>query len=81
MVLDALEGDLVTKSDFDNFKQHVDHRFIELQKSMDHRFIEMQQSIGLRFSEFEFRIITRLGALTIGSLTIFVAVMSWIIKS
>jgi hypothetical protein len=31
MVLDAIEGDLVTKSEFISFRQHVDHRFNELE--------------------------------------------------
>lgn len=29
MVLDAIEGDLVTKSDFAVFKEHIDRRFGE----------------------------------------------------
>jgi hypothetical protein len=31
MVLDAVEGDLVTKSDFNSFRQHVDHCFSEME--------------------------------------------------
>ena len=31
MVLDVLEGDLVTKTDFEIFKQHVDHKFKEVE--------------------------------------------------
>lgn len=31
MVLDLTEGDLVTKQDFESFKQHVDHRFSEVE--------------------------------------------------
>jgi hypothetical protein len=31
MVLDAIEGDLVTKSEFLSFRQHIDHRFSEME--------------------------------------------------
>ena len=45
MVLDAIEGDLVTKSDFAVFKEHIDGRFAKI----EHRFNEVEH----RFSEID----------------------------
>ena len=65
MVLDALEGDLVTKSEFAVF-----------QEQMKNQFAQMQQQI----KESEFRMITRLGFLVISTTSIAVAVLTWLIK-
>ena len=76
MVLDAIEGDLVTKNDFAVFKEHVDNRFSQMQGQMDRRFSE----VGFQIKESEFRTVTRLGVLLVGSLSIAVAVLTWLIK-
>jgi hypothetical protein len=38
MVLDAIEGDLVTKSDFAIFREYIDGRFVDI----GHRFNEVE---------------------------------------
>jgi hypothetical protein len=65
MVLDAIEGDLVTKSDFAVFKEHVDARFAE---------------VGHRFNEVELRLVIKLGLITVSTTTIAVAILTWLIK-
>lgn len=65
MVLDVLEGDLVTKSDFEIFKQHVDRRFFEI----DHKFKELELSLTVK-----------LGFITVSTVSIAVAVLTWLIK-
>jgi hypothetical protein len=65
MVLDAIEGDLVTKSDFGVFKEHVDRRFAE---------------VSHRFTELELRLTTRIGIMFIAASTIIVALLTWLIK-
>lgn len=94
MVLDVLEGDLVTKSDLkvleekiDNRFVKVDARFVELESRMDKRFAlidsrftELQSRIDKRFAEFELRIVSRLGLLTISCLTISTAIIGWLVR-
>jgi hypothetical protein len=65
MVLDALEGDLVTKSEFATFKEHMDRRFAEL---------------AYKLNESELRLIIRLGLVTVSTTTIAVAILTWLIK-
>ena len=65
IVLDALEGDLVTKSEFAVFKEHIDRRFA----AVDHRF-----------SELELRLVIKLGLINVTSVTIAVAILTWLIK-
>lgn len=65
MVLDAVEGDSVTKSDFAVFKEHLDRRFA----AIDHRF-----------SEIELRLVIKLGLITVTSTTVAVTVLAWLIK-
>ncbi len=65
MVLDAVEGDLVTKSDFSIFREHVDRRFGEV----DHRFREL-----------ELRLVIKLGLITVTTTTVAVAILTWLIK-
>lgn len=77
MVLDAIEGDLVTKSDFAVFKEHVDNRFSQMQGHMDHRFSE----VGFQIKESELRTVIRLGALNAATLSIAVAMLTWLIKN
>lgn len=65
MVLDAIEGDLVTKSDLSVFKEQIDNRFV---------LVEHQ------IKESEYRLVTRLGFLTVSAVTLAVAVLTWLIK-
>lgn len=69
MVLDAIEGDLVTKNDFALF-----------QKRIDNRFTQSQQQIQNQIKESEFRLTTRLGFLLVSTVSIAVAVLTWLIK-
>ena len=69
MVLDALEGDLVTKSDFAVF-----------QERLESRFAQTQQLIRSEAKETEFRLITRLGFLVVSAVSIAVATLTWLIK-
>lgn len=77
VVLDAVEGELVTKSDFALFQERLDHRFLRI----DQRFVEMEQRFDQRFIEMEFKLVTRLGFLTVSSVSIAVAVLTWLIKT
>lgn len=58
MVLDALEGDLVTKADFALFQEQNKNQL----------------------SQLEYRIVTRLGFMMISTVSIAVAVLTWLIK-
>jgi hypothetical protein len=69
MVLDAVEGELVTKSDFALF-----------QERLDSRFTRVQEQFQLQIKDSEFRIVTRLGFLIVSTTTIAVAVLTWLIK-
>ena len=131
MVLDAMEGDLVTKSDFAVFQERLENRFsqiearfvqlqqfihseiAQLQQSLRSEFTqgqqslrgeftqgqqslrsdineihqslrsdinEIQQSLRSEIKETEFRMITRLGVLTVSTTTIAVAILTWLIK-
>jgi hypothetical protein len=65
VVLDALEGDLVTKSEFAVFKEHIDRKF----SVVDHRF-----------SELELRLFVKLSMVTAASVTVGVSVLAWLIQ-
>jgi molybdopterin synthase catalytic subunit len=94
MVLDAIEGDLVTKSDFVVYQERVDNRFNQMKQYMDARFdqvdarfAQMKQYMDARFTEMdnrfeqiELRIVTRLGVLIVSTTSIAVAVLAWLIK-
>ena len=76
MVLDAIEGDLVTKGDFAVFQERIENRFAQ----MENRFMQTQQQIQNQFKESELRITTRLGFLMVSTVSIAVAVLTWLIK-
>ena len=65
MVLDAIEGDSVTKADFAVFQEKFDSRFAQVRNEI---------------RESEFRVITRLGFLVVSTVSIAVAVLGWLIK-
>ncbi len=69
MVLDAIEGDLVTKSDFAIFQERIENRFAQ-----------SQQHIQGQIKESEFRLTTRLGFLTVSAVSVAVALLTWLIK-
>jgi hypothetical protein len=70
MVLDALEGDLVTKADFAVFQERIENRLAQFEQRNDKRFVET-----------EFRLITRLGFLMVSTTSLAVAVLTWLIKT
>lgn len=77
MVLDALEGDLVTKSDFAVFQERLENRFSQI----DAKFIQTQQFVHSQVKESEFRLVTRLGFLIVSTVSIAVATLTWLIKT
>ena len=76
MVLDAIEGDLVTKADLAIFQERMDGRFVQQQQNFQLQFKDVQTLI----KESESRLITRLGFLTVSAISIAVAVLTWLIK-
>lgn len=73
MVLDAIEGGLVTKTDFAVFKSQLDNRFSEI----DNRFTELR----LQMKELELRLTTHMGLMFVASTTLIVSVLTLVIKS
>lgn len=94
MVLDAIEGDLVTKSDLAIFKEHTDRKFAEQSHWFENRFGAVDNRLnGLestinrrftevehRFSELELRLIVKLGVLTVTTITVATAMLGWLIQ-
>lgn len=91
MVLDAIEGDLVTKSDFLIFQERIENRFAQFQQflqqqlqthqaQMNSQITQLENRVDRRFFETEFRLLTRLGFLVISTTTIAVALLTWLIK-
>jgi hypothetical protein len=69
MVLDAIEGDLATKNDLALIRNDL----TVFQEKIESRFER-------RLIETEFHIITRLGFLIVSTVTIALAVLTWLIK-
>jgi hypothetical protein len=65
VVLDALEGDLVTKNDFALFQEKLENRFVQVHSQI---------------KESELRMTTRLGFMMVSTVSIAVAVLTWLIK-
>ena len=95
MVLDAIEGDLVTKADFAIFKEQIENRFSHFEKYFEnkfdskfeyqeqkirHLFERQEQRFDNKLIEAELRISTRMGVLFVSSLSVAVALLAWIIK-
>jgi hypothetical protein len=76
MVLDVLEGDLVTKSDFNTYKEHIDGRFAEV----DHRFDRLESKMDYRFRELELRMTIKLGAINLATASVTIALLTWLIR-
>lgn len=86
LVLDAIEGDLVTKSDFAIFQERLDNRFLKIDarfaqvearfEQVDARFEQMESKIR----ESELRLTTRLGFIAVSCTTVGIAVLTWLIK-
>ncbi len=76
MVLDAIEGDLVTKGDFAIFQERFENRFVQNQHLLQIQIKEIQSLL----KESEFRLTTRLGFLTVSTVSIGVALLTWLIK-
>lgn len=91
MVLDAMEGDLVTKADFAVFQERIENRLIQheqrfdarhdqIEQRSDAKFVQLEERIDRRFIESEFRLLSRIGFLVVSSTTLAVAVLTWLIK-
>lgn len=87
MVLDAIEGDLATKNDITILKSELsiqqersENRLHQFEERIENRLHQFEERIERRFLETEFRLITRLGLLTVSSTSIGVAVLTWLIK-
>jgi hypothetical protein len=87
MVLDAIEGDLVTKHDFAVFKEHIDNRFVQTETRLTNQFSQFQYEVenrfsqlNLRFKETELRMTIRLGIVAVSTATVSIAVLTWLIK-
>jgi hypothetical protein len=76
LVIDAMEGELVTKPEFNSFKEHIERRFDQV----ENRFDQMESRFDKKLVELEFRVTTRLGFLTVSSTTIAVAILAWVIN-
>ena len=83
MVLDAIEGDLVTKADFAVFREHLDRKFVEV----DHRFAEMDQKfvskfdeISHRFEKLQLAMTVRVGVIVASGISVAIGVLGWLIK-
>jgi hypothetical protein len=70
MVLDAIEGDLVTKADFVNFQERIENKLVQHEQRIEKQFVES-----------EFRLLTRLGFLIVSTTSLAVAVLTWLIKT
>ena len=90
MVLDAVEGDMVTKSDFAVFRAFLENRFSQIDNrfsqvehrfsQVDAKFAQTQQYVHSEIKESEFRLMTRLGFLVVSTVSIAVATLTWLIK-
>lgn len=94
MVLDAIESDLVTKTDLALQREHIDGRFAEIDSRFARRFTELEKKISEKFTEIdhrfaeidrkfielELRLVIKLGLITVSTMTIAVAILSWLIK-
>lgn len=72
VMMEAMESDLLTRSEFKIFEQSLANRFSDI----DHRF----ENIDYRFKELELRLVVRLGLINVSTVSIAVAVLAWLIK-
>lgn len=93
-MLDVVEGDLMTKSDFAVFQERLDNKFTQIDSRfarIDSQFVlvdnkltqfqqQFQQQLLSSIKESEFRTTTRLGFLMVSTTSIAVAVLTWLIK-
>jgi hypothetical protein len=59
MVLDAIKGDLVTKTEFAVFQERIENRLVQHEQRIDARFDQFEQRIDARFHQSEQRIDAR----------------------
>jgi hypothetical protein len=69
MVLDAIEGDLVTKSDFAVFQERIENKLVQHEQRIEKQFVES-----------EFRLLTRLGFIIVSTTSVAVAILTWLNK-
>jgi hypothetical protein len=113
MVLDAIEGDLVTKADFAvfqeqsknqmslfnqdienqfatfkrdienqfaTFKQDIENQFAKFKQDIESQFTLFKQDIDSKLEKLELRLMIRLGMINVATMTIAVALLTWLIK-
>ena len=95
MVLDAIEGDLATKSELKLFQEKIENRITQFEQRMLSEFSQFQQQMQNQFAQFqqhmhhqmqtliresEFRMLTRIGIMMVSTASISVAVLTWLIK-
>lgn len=73
MVLDAIEGDLATKADMMIFQERMESRFAHSQQ-------QLLSQLQSQLKDLEFRMTTRFGGMLVVSLTIAVALLTWLNK-
>lgn len=66
IIFDVLEGDLVTKSEFESFRSEM-------------RLFKEQ--VDRRFVELELRLVIKLGLISVTTTSIAVGILSWLIKA
>jgi hypothetical protein len=84
MVMEAIEGDLVTKFEFGIFQERVENRFNQVDYRftlLDRRFDLIEQKFEKRLAEIELRMTARLGILTVSTVSVATAILSWLMKA
>jgi len=74
---------LATKSDIAVVRSEISvlrNDFAVSQERIENRIHQSEERTERRFIELEFRLITRLGLLTVSTTSIAVAVLTWLIK-
>ncbi len=66
----------MTKSDFAVFQERIETRF----ERAENRFVQSQLHIQSQIKESEFRLITKLGFLTVSTVSIAVTLLTWLIQ-
>lgn len=91
MVLDAIEGDLMTKSDFAVFQEQTKNQMAQFQQSLQtqiqtqlgafaNQMTQSKQETQSQIKELELRLTIKLGVLTVSVASISIAILTWLIK-
>lgn len=68
------------ENQFSQFKQKMEHSFDQHVHEIKNQFSLFESSIDRKFIESEFRVQSRLGILFVSSLSVAVALLTWLIK-